>query len=141
MKRFWLLLLFCLATWEASAQDASALGLAPNEELAEKAFAFSVLFLLSNFVVAAIKLVLSYLLKKQIVAAAPPENIVERLLPGPQNEQNKVVKWMALLLSTGTGLALCSRYLPWGLHSVIILLFSTAGGFLAYYLFLLRQAK
>jgi hypothetical protein len=141
MKRFWLLLLFFLATWEASAQDTSALVPGLNEELAEKVFAFTVLLLLSNFVLVSIKLVLRYLLKKQIVAAAPPENIVERLLPGPQNEQNKVVKWVALLLSTGMGLALCSRYLPWGLHSVIILLFSTAGGFLAYYLFLLHQAK
>lgn len=145
MKRFWLLLLFCLATWEASAQgtgtlapvlDGSAL------ELARRVFLpVAGLFLLCNFVLAAIKLVLNYLLKQQIVAAATSESIVERLLPGPQDEQKQVVKWVALLLSTGTGLALCSRYLPWGLHSVIILLFSTAVGFLAYYLFLRRRAK
>jgi hypothetical protein len=33
------------------------------------------------------------------------------------------------------------RYPPLGIHSVIILLFSTALGFLAYYLFLRRQTK
>ena len=98
------------------------------------------LFLLCNFVLAAVKMVLNYLLKKQIVAAATSESIVERLLPRRQDEQRKIVKWVLLLLSTGTGLALCNRYLPWGLHSVIILLFSTALGFLAYYLFLRRQA-
>ena len=145
MKRFSLLLLFCLSTWEASAQgtgtlvpflDGSAL------ELVRRVFVPLVgLFLLCNFVLAAIKLVLNYLLKKQLVAAATSESIVERLLPRPQDEQNKVMKWVALLLSTGTGLALCNRYLPWGLHSVIILLFSTAVGFGAYYLFLRRQAK
>ena len=141
MKRFWLLLLFCLATWEASAQGPGTLGPVFDEDLSPKVFVITGLFLLCNFVLAAIKLVLNYLLKKQIVATATPESIVERLLPRPQDEQNKVVKWVALLLSTGTGLALCSRYLPWGLHSVIILLFSTALGFLAYYLFLRRQAK
>lgn len=145
MKRLWLLLLFCVTSWEASAQSAG--GLVPvldgsALELARRVFLPVVgLFLLCNFVLAAVKLVLNYLLKKQIVAAATSESIVERLLPGPQDEQNKVVKWVALLLSTGTGLTLCSRYLPWGLHSVIILLFSTALGFLAYYLFLRRQPK
>ncbi|MBX0293018.1 hypothetical protein K3G63_21420 [Hymenobacter sp. HSC-4F20] len=145
MKRFWLLLLFCLATWEASAQGTSALGPVLDGsalELARRVFLPVVgLFLLCNFVLAAVKLVLNYLLKKQIVAAATSESIVERLLPRPQDEQNKVVKWVTLLLSTGTGLALCNWYLPWGLHSVIILLFSTAVGFLAYYLFLRRQTK
>lgn len=145
MKRFWLLLLFCLATWEASAQGTDTV--VPvldgsQMELARRVFMPVVgLFLLCNFVLAAIKLLLNYLLKQKIVTAATSESIVERLLPRPQDEQNKVVKWVALLLSTGTGLALCSRYLPWGLHSVIILLFSTAVGFGAYYLFLRRQAK
>jgi hypothetical protein len=141
MKRFWLLLLFCLATWEASAQDPGTSGPVLGEEISEKVFAFTVLLLLSNFVLVTIKLLLNYLLKKQIVATAPPESIVERLLPSPQDEQRKMVKWVALLLSTGTGLALCGRYLPWDLYPVIILLFSTAGGLLAYYFFLRYQAK
>ena len=145
MKRFWLLLLFCLATWEASAQGTGTLvpvfDGSEVDIIRHVIFPGVALFLLGYFVLAATKLVLNYLLKRQIMASAISESIVERLLPRPQDEQNKVVKWVALLLSTGTGLALCSRYLPWGLHSVIILLFSTAVGFLAYYLFLRRQAK
>ncbi|WP_125916591.1 hypothetical protein [Hymenobacter coccineus] len=78
---------------------------------------------------------------KIIETTAISERVVEGLLPGPQNEQHKVVKWVALLLSTGAGLLLCNRYLPLGLHSVIILLFSTALGFSAYYLYLRGQAK
>jgi hypothetical protein len=134
MKYFWLLLLFCLATWQASAQGPSTSGPVLDEDLDAKVFVMTGFILLCNFVVIAIKLILNYLLKKQMVAAATSESIVE-------NEQNKVVKWVALLLSTGTGLALCSRYLPWELHPLIILLFSTAGGLLAYYLFLRYQAK
>jgi hypothetical protein len=141
MKYSWLLLLFCLTTWQASAQGLGTSGPVLDEDLAAKVFVLTGFILLCNFVVITIKLLLSYLLKKQMVAAATPESIVERLLPGPQNEQNKVMKWVALLLSTGTGLALCSRYLPWELHPVIILLFSTAGGLLAYYLFLRYHAK
>lgn len=143
MKSFLLLLLFCLTAWGARAQNALVPALDNNSlELARHVvFPALALFLLGYFVLAAVKLVLNYLLKRQIMAAAVSESIVERLLPGPQDEQNKVVKWVALLLSTGTGLALCSRYLPLGIHSIIILLFSTAFGFLAYYLFLRRQAK
>lgn len=144
MKGFLLLLLCCLTTGGASAQPAPIPALDYNAlELARRvALPAFALFLLGYFVLAAIKLVLNYLLKNKIVdTAVISESIVERLLPGPQDEQNKVVKWVALLLSTGAGLTLCSWYLPLGLHSVIILLFSTALGFLAYYLFLRRQTK
>ncbi len=142
MKGF-LLLLCCLTTWQASAQRAGVPALDANAlELGRRViFPAFALFLLGSFVLAAIRLVLNYLLKRQIVAAATSESIVARLLPGPQDEQNKVVKWVALLFSAGAGLTLCSWYLPLGLHSVIILLFSTAFGFLAYYLFLRRQMK
>lgn len=143
MKRF-LLLLCCLTAWEASAQPAQLPALDANAvDIARHVvFPAIALFLLGYFVLAAIKLVLNYLLKNKIIdTAIISESVVERLLPGPQDEQNKVVKWVALLLSTGAGLTACSWYLPLGLHSVIILVFSTALGLLAYYLLLRRQAK
>ncbi|MGI4737982.1 MAG: hypothetical protein ACRYG7_22670 [Janthinobacterium lividum] len=143
MKSFSLLLLCCLTTWGASAQStlASALDINALEFARRVVFPGFALFLLGYFLIAAIKLVLNYLLKRQIVAAGVSESVVERLLPAPQDEQKKVVKSISLLLSTGAGLAACNWYLPLGLHSVIILLFSTALGFLAYFLFLRRQAK
>ncbi|WP_375418622.1 hypothetical protein [uncultured Hymenobacter sp.] len=144
MKRFLLLLLFCLTAWGASAQPALLPALDANAvEIARRViFPAIALFLLGYFILAAIKLLLNYLLKNKIIdTAIISESIVERLLPGPQDEQNKVVKWVALLLSSGTGLTVCSWYLPLGIHSVIILIFSTALGFLAYYLFLRRQTK
>ncbi|HEX8657122.1 MAG TPA: hypothetical protein VF690_06290 [Hymenobacter sp.] len=143
MKRS-LLLLCCLIAGEASAQAALLPALDANAvELVRRIIVPAILFsLLSYVVLAAIRLVLDYLLKNKIInTAILSETVVERLLPSPQNEQNKVVKWIALLLSSGVGLTVCSRYLPWGVHSVIIMLFSTALGFLAYYLFLHRQTK
>ena len=143
MKRF-LLLLCCLTVREASAQPASLPALDANAvELARRVLLPAILFfVLGYFVLAAIKVVLNYLLKNKILdTAAISPSVVERLLPGPQDEQNRVVKWVALLLSSGAGLTACSWYLPLGLHSVIILLFSTAFGFLAYFLYLRRQPK
>ena len=144
MKRFLLLLLCCLTTLGASAQSVLVPALDDNGlELARHVVLPGVaLFLLCYFVLAAIKLLLNYLLKNKILdTAAVSTSVVERLLPGPRDEQNKVVKWVALLLSSGAGLTACSWYLPLGLHSVIILLFSTAFGFLAYYLYLRRHPK
>lgn len=144
MKGFLLLLLFCLTTWGASAQPVLLPALDANavDIVRHVIFPAIALFLLGYFILAAIKLVLNYLLKNKIIdTAVISETVVERLLPGPQDEQNKVVKWVALLLSTGAGLTVCSWYLPLGLHSVIILIFSTAFGFLAYYLYLRRQTK
>jgi hypothetical protein len=144
MKALLLLLLFYLTAGAAWAQGTPALALDDHAvDLGRHVFMPLLgLYLLCNFVLAAVKLVLNYLLKNKIVdTAVISESVVERLLPGPQDEQNKIVKWVALLLSTGTGLAVCNWYLPLGLHSIIILIFSTALGFLAYYLFLRRQAK
>ncbi|MFD1872922.1 hypothetical protein [Hymenobacter bucti] len=143
MKSFLLLLLCCLAAGGAAAQSTPVPALDMNtlEFWRRVVFPAFALFLLGYFIIAAIKMILNYLLKRQIVAAAPAASIVERLLPSPQDEQNKVVKWIALLTSSGAGLALCNYYLPLGIHSLIILLFSTALGFLAYYLFLSRRAK
>ncbi len=143
MKRIWLLPFFCLTAWETQAQDAPTLALDNNGlELARHVLLPGLaLFLLGYFVLVAVRMVLNYLLKRQIIASAASESIVERLLPGPRSEQHKTVKWVALLLSTGAGLLLCNRYLPLGIHSVIILIFSTALGFSAYYLYLRSQAK
>lgn len=145
MKGFSLLLLFCLMASTSQAQNAPLIP--PLDYAALHPFAKQVFlpvlgfYLLCHFVLAAIRMVLNYLLKRQILSAAVSESIVERLLPSPQGEQNKVVKWVALLLSSGAGLWICSRYMPFGLHTVIILLFSTALGFLSYYLYLRRQPK
>lgn len=144
MKGFLLFLLCCLTAGGTAAQTNPAQNIDVNTlEFARRViFPAVALFLLGYFVLGAIKLVLNYLLRNKIIdTAVISEGLVERLLPGPQDEQNKVVKWVALLLSTGVGLALCNWYLPLGLHSVVILLFSTAFGFLAYYLYLRRQAK
>ena len=143
MKRLWLLLLICLTTGGASAQGAQmpSLDLNTLEFSRRVLFPGFALFLLGYFIIAAIKLVLTYLLKRQIMASSISEAVVERLLPSPQDEQNKLVKWIALLLSTGGGLLLCNHYLPLGLHSLIIMLFSIALGFSAYFLYLRLQAK
>ena len=144
MKRLLLLPLFCLTAGAAWAQGALVPALDDNMTDLGRHVIMPLLgfYLLCSFVLAAVKLVLNYLLKNKIIdSAVISPSIVERLLPGPQDEQNKVVKWIALLLSTGLGLAVCNWYLPLGLHSLIILLFSTALGFLAYYLFVSRQAK
>jgi hypothetical protein len=145
MKGFLLLLLCCLTAWEAAAQSAlgaQAIDVNTLEFSRRVIFPAVALFLLGYFIIAAIKLVLNYLLKNKIIESAViSEHVVEHLLPGRQDEQRKVVKSIALLLSTGTGLALCSWLLPLGLHSIAIMLLSTALGFLAYYLFLRSQSK
>ena len=52
----------------------------------------------------------------------------QRLLPGPQDEQNKVVKWVALLLSNGAGLTLSSWYLSLGSWCNVLLAYDTDTG-------------
>lgn len=144
MKSFLLLLLFYLPALGAQAQGTTDAGIdyAVVEDVARHTLMPLIgLYVLCNFALTAIKQVLTYLLKKQMVAAGTPESVVERLLPGPENEQNKVVKWVALLTSIGIGLAMSTWFLPLGIHSIIIMVFSTALGFLGYYIFLRRRTQ
>jgi hypothetical protein len=99
------------------------------------------LYLLCQLVITLVQLLTAYSLKKQILSATVPENVVTQLIPGPQDERNSVIRRIALLTSTGVGLVFSNWALPWGINSIVILLFSTAAGYLSYYLYLVRQAK
>lgn len=146
MKGFLFYLLFWLVTSVAQAQGLAGPaasgdfnGLYPT--LKSVFLPLAGLYLLCQLVITAIQLLTAYSLKRQIISATVPESIVEHLLPSQQHERNSVVRRIALLSTTGGGIVLSNWVLPWGINSIIILLFSTALGYLIYYLYLLRQAK
>jgi drug/metabolite transporter (DMT)-like permease len=88
------------------------------------------------FILAIIKRLLDNRLKNKILDKGVPENIVSSILKtNPKEDRNLHVKWFAILTALGIGLTIINYTLPLGFHSLAIMSFSLAAGFLGYYLF------
>lgn len=93
------------------------------------------LYLICRIILIAIKMVLSYLLKQQIIACATPEDVVKYLLP-INEEKNQIIKNIIILISLGFSLFLCELLLPVGIYWLVTIAFSLALGFCLYYIYL-----
>ena len=95
-----------------------------------------VIYLISSFILQAIKAAMTARIKNRILDKSPEENIVRELLK-PEVKENKkqILQWFFMLLAIGIGLLLVKIIMPFGLHSLAILALSIAAGFGAYYYF------
>ncbi|WP_324671085.1 hypothetical protein [Hymenobacter sp. GOD-10R] len=112
-----------------------------RQELLRSTVALLVLGILVGFILRLLKLVLEHRLKMRVVDMGTPDTIVAQLLPTQQASRAAVLKWVFLLTASGLGLTIAYYQQPWGVPSIIILLFSLALGFLGYYLALQRVAN
>ena len=138
MKSLPFLLLLPVA---ASAQSPFPINATMTAELLRSGVILLLIYLLSSFVLTLLRLVLDFQLKKQLLAAGAAESLVAQLLPRHAAQSSAALKWFALLTALAVGLLIGSFYLPWGVHSAVILLFSLALGFLGYYFLLRRLAE
>lgn len=99
------------------------------------------IYLLTSFVINIVKLFLDNRLKKAIVEKGAPENVISQLMPGSQSDKKGALKWFIILTCVAVGLTLISFTQPMGFHSVIIMTFSIAFGFLGYFFLLKRTDK
>ena len=95
-----------------------------------------VIYLISSFILQAIKAAMTARIKNRILDKSPEENIVRELLrPEKKENKNQILQWFFMLFAIGIGLLLVKIVSPFGLHSLAILALSIAAGFGAYYYF------
>jgi len=94
------------------------------------------IYLASSFILSLVKLFLSDRLQRSMLEKQTPENIVAKLLPRHKSEKQRTIKWFFLLFAISIGLTIVYLTQPLGFHSVLIVSFSTAFGFLAYFQYL-----
>lgn len=94
------------------------------------------IYLASSFILSLVKLFLSDRLQRSMLEKQTPENIVAKLLPRHKSEKQRTIKWFFLLFASSIGLTTVYLTQPLGFHSVLIVSFSTAFGFLAYFQYL-----
>lgn len=99
------------------------------------------MFLVGSFFLNIIRYFLDGKLKNKLIDKGTTENVVSQLLQ-PLKKDNKLepFKWFAILTGIGTGLLLINFTQPMGIHSLAIMSFSLAAGFLGYY-FYSRRAE
>lgn len=93
------------------------------------------LFLVITFFLTLLHTWLDARLKSKLVDRGATEGTVAQLLqPLKKESRMEPVKWFTILTGLGIGLLLINFTQPIGLHSLAIMSFSLAAGFLGYYL-------
>ena len=100
------------------------------------------LLIIATFLLTIIKNLLDYRIKHKLIDKGLPEEVITQFLRPPSDEsQYAPVKWFTTLTGIGIGLLLVNYTQPMGLHSLAIMSFSIAAGFLGYYLFIRKNQQ
>ena len=71
-----------------------------------------------------------------------PDNVVEHFLQNNESDpKGRAIKWFLILSGIGAGLTIITFFLPVGIHSIAIMVFSIAFSFLAYFYYLKQSGK
>jgi hypothetical protein len=94
------------------------------------------------FILTIMKRIMDFRLKNKIVDKGIPENIISSVLQPELMEGGNInVKWFAILASLGVALTIINFTQPLGIHSLAIMAFCIAAGFLGYFFFLKYSGK
>jgi hypothetical protein len=138
MKRTITIATVMLASFAANAQEESKAIIDKDfmRELLTNSGVLIGIFLFTTFFLTIIRSFLDSRLKNKLIDKGASENVVNQLLQ-PLKKESKLepLKWFSILSGIGLGLALIGAFQPLGIHSLAIMSFSLAAGFLAYYFF------
>lgn len=111
-----------------------------TRELLRSTVATIVLSIASGFILSLIRIILNDRLKKKMLEKGVPGEVIANMLPR-KNELTSAIKWFSILTAISVGLLVISFFPPAGIHSVIIMAFSVALGFLGFYYWAKRLNK
>jgi len=142
MKRIVTVLSILLVSVVARAQDQPERAFDPfkdrqfNFDVLNMIAIITVIYLLSNFILQIIRRSIDYRLKNRMLDRQTPENIVSQLVqPEKKDQRGNFLQWFCVMGGIAIGLTIVSLIPRFGLHSLAIMAFCTAGGFGAYYYF------
>ena len=146
MKRIATITIIMLASFAANAQnspdDSRIIDKDFMRELLTNSGILLGLFLVTTFFLTLFRTFLDSRLKNKLIDKGASENVVTQLLQPLKNDSKlEPLKWFSILAGIGLGLALIGAFQPLGIHSLAIMSFSLAAGFLAYYFFSKKAGK
>lgn len=100
------------------------------------------IYVIATFILKIIKMILDNRLKYKLLEKGVSTDVVKEFLrDNPKDVKHEVLKWTTLFISICFGLIVSSFFRPYGNHTVVIIAFSIALGFLLYYNFFYRSSK
>jgi hypothetical protein len=143
MKKLVTVVLTGLVTSAAAAQNNHP---RISDGISQEGFrAVAVIFVMLSFmifIISILKRIFEYRLKNKIVEKGIAENIASSILQTDAREnKDSNIKWVALLAGLGAGLTLVNYTMPLGIHSLAIMSFCIALGFLGYFFYLKSSGK
>jgi hypothetical protein len=106
-------------------------------ELMRSTVATIVLYIISAFILAVIRMILNARLKNKMLEKGVPAEVIANMLPR-KNELTVAIKWFCVLMGISAGLLIISFTIPLGIHSIIIMTVCVALGYLGFYLWAKR---
>lgn len=102
----------------------------------------AVVFIIATSILSLIKLFFDYRIRNKIIEKGVGETVASQILqPDKKDPGNIAIKWFIIFAGIGMGLTLINFFQPFGIHSLAIMSFSIAAGFLGYYFFIKRSTK
>jgi len=99
-------------------------------------------YIVSVFLISVVRAILNFRLRSKMIEKGVSIEIMEQLLQPDKNEGKKTaVKSFLILSGIGFAVAINLFFLPIGIHSLAITVFSMAFSYLAYYYYLKRSEK
>jgi hypothetical protein len=148
MKKLTTTAIIILTAIAANAQDVNENNFEPfkNREFIFEVFHIGTtifaIYLIASFIQTLIKRSLDQRIKNRILDKGTEENIIGKILqPDRKDDRKMILQWVCVLASIGFGLTVITFFRPYGIHTIAIMAFSTAAGFLAYYLITKQSDK
>lgn len=95
----------------------------------------SVFALIAWFLITLFRMIMEYRLKNKMIDRGISDQLAAQMLKkNIASSRNAALKWFLMLVSTGAGFVLMGIFRPFGVHSIAIICFSVASGFLSYYI-------
>ncbi|MBO9659523.1 MAG: hypothetical protein J7527_11925 [Chitinophagaceae bacterium] len=138
MKKLSLLAAILLSTMMVNAQDQPGYrNLIPvPEEVMRAVIIFTGMYLIGSFILTLIRTLLDHRLKRRMLDKGVSEELARQFFQsGSGDVKALTMKWFIIFLSVAAGFILVSQTQPLGFHSIGIVCFCIALGYLAYYFF------
>jgi|SRR6218665_69914 len=113
------------------------------EELTRAVIIFTGMYLIGAFILNFFRTILDHRLKQRMLEKGVSDDIAHSFLrTDTKDVKSQTMKWFIIFMSIGIGFVFVNvTQPPLGIHSVAILCFSIAFGYLAYYFFVRRNEK
>lgn len=143
MKKIYITLLLLPGAFVANAQSSTSLmsDRATFEEFVRNIVILLMIFMVTNFILIMIRLILDNGLKKKIVEMGTPENVVSQLMATGGNEIRNSLKWFCALCGIAAGLGIIGCYHLSDVYALMVIAFCLAIGFLGHFLLASRLNK